>query len=56
MNDSFEDISRTPPPTTYELAAFVGNDVANQQLALTREEYIALKEHLIELRGLRPSN
>ena len=52
---SYEEIAQTIPEHIYEMSAFESSGNQVQQVELTRDEYIALKEHLCELRGLKPS-
>lgn len=44
-------VNDTPPDHSYSLTMFQNSDSSIQDIELTREEYIALKEHLAAMRG-----
>lgn len=47
--------NETPPDHSYSLDMYQNSDVSIQSVELTRQEYIKLKVHLAEMRGLTPS-
>ena len=48
--------NETPPDHSYSLDMYENSDVSIQSVELTREEFIKLKAHLAEMRGLaRPA-
>ena len=45
-------VNETPPDHSYSLDMYQNSDVSIQSVELTREEFITLKVHLAEMRGL----
>lgn len=44
-------LTHTPDETIYSLTMFDGGGTAVQDIEITRDEYLALKAHLANLRG-----
>lgn len=47
--------NETPPDHSYSLDMYQNSDVSIQSVELTRQEFIELKVHLAEMRGLAPN-
>jgi hypothetical protein len=44
-------VTTTPPDHSYSLDMYANGDVSVQDIELTRAEFIALKEHLAQMRN-----
>ncbi|MDZ4798875.1 MAG: hypothetical protein SGI92_11985 [Bryobacteraceae bacterium] len=49
--ESTEWIASTPPECEYFIE-MMGSDTTEQRIDITRDEYIALRAHLVKLRGI----
>ncbi len=44
-------VEETPAETEYTLCVFDGDGGCSQEITVTRDEYLQLKQHLAEMRG-----